>query len=440
MNPEIQYLLSSSVNVFLITTMNMITQVYALTHFFVLKRRNSMVSLYLYSILRVILINALMQNVLSYYYGEAPWWGGLCLTMSLISTLSYITICYWIFEEDLLKLILILLFSELPIGFYNAMFSAFISMIYGRNFSWVYYYPLRWDIIVIFAVGAILYLIVIRKIIPFLEKLIGLLLQHRKILWILIMIYLYTSFLSWVYVDSFKLISFFIALYFCAFLIAILYFVQSYITNIRRRNDFLREQKEIVEIHCNAIIRQIAQMKKSQEIMNEQMKEMSGQTDDDLKKERMVSYINQLKDFYHEIKAGIYCDDWLLDAALYHRAQEFEKKKISFSVLMQGYDRGNIEEKDLVQMIMELLDHGEEKLEGKERKGDHVLTEELVITLKLCRMKNQLLIDCSYPFSKSKKDKKLKKRLRYYLKKYSGTCNEILQNGQHTVVITLKAI
>lgn len=164
MNPEMQYILSSSINVFLITAMNMGTQTYALIHFFSLKRRNSMVPFFVYSILRVLLFNVLVQNILARYYGEAPWWGGVCLLISWIAILSYTIVCYWMLDVDLLKLLLAFMFSELPIGFYNAVISAFISMIYDRNFAWVYYYPLRWDVIAIFAAGAILYLVLIGKI------------------------------------------------------------------------------------------------------------------------------------------------------------------------------------------------------------------------------------------------------------------------------------
>lgn len=74
--------------------------------------------------------------------------------------------------------------------------------------------------------------------------------------------------------------------------------------------------------------------------------------------DRIAEYLSHLKREYQEIRAGIYCDDWMTDAVLYCQAERAKKAGIRVQYNMQGFDRGKIEEEDLVRLLFGLLDWG----------------------------------------------------------------------------------
>ena len=134
------------------------------------------------------------------------------------------------------------------------------------------------------------------------------------------------------------------------------------------------------------------------QIENEQMKGFS--------REKLWNYMENLKEKYEAIQAGIYCNDWLVDGVLYHMAEFCRENGIAASFHFQKYDRGYISEEDISEIIYQLLAYGvRESLRCREEKRD---SRSLFLQAEAVR--NQLILNAS--FCSVKSIKKLKRDLK----------------------------
>ena len=72
--------------------------------------------------------------------------------------------------------------------------------------------------------------------------------------------------------------------------------------------------------------------------------------------EQIIEYLYSLKQKREEIEAGIYCNDWIVDGILYYYAKQCKFENIVADFQMQKYDRGNISDEDISEILMTLLD------------------------------------------------------------------------------------
>ena len=116
--------------------------------------------------------------------------------------------------------------------------------------------------------------------------------------------------------------------------------------------------------------------------------------------------MENLKEKYEAIQAGIYCNDWLVDGVLYHMAEFCIENGIAASFYFQKYDRGYISEEDISEIIYQLLAYGvRESLRCREEKRD---SRSLFLQAEAVR--NQLILNAS--FCSVKSIKKLKRDLK----------------------------
>ena len=71
---------------------------------------------------------------------------------------------------------------------------------------------------------------------------------------------------------------------------------------------------------------------------------------------KIAEYLKELKTQYQEVAAGVYCDDWNVDALLCQKADYCRRNGIENDFLFQGYVRGETDDGEFVMLLRELLD------------------------------------------------------------------------------------
>ena len=133
------------------------------------------------------------------------------------------------------------------------------------------------------------------------------------------------------------------------------YIWSSYKQQIVYNHRMLKKQQMLMISHVKAVQQQIQKLERSRLEANKRMKQILSEESQGQENEQISSYLCQLKEQYSSIRAGMYCKDWLVDAALFYMADKFDKEGTSYEISFQEYDRGEISSEDIAQMLLQLL-------------------------------------------------------------------------------------
>lgn len=169
-----------------------------------------------------------------------------------------------------------------------------------------------------------------------------------------------------------------------------------------------------MEMHYEVVQKQIYQMESSQKTIDAQMHEI-GKIEEEMKgcaeaRRKISAYLAGLQQSYESLCAGMYCDDWMLDAVLYTQSELLKRQGINFDCSMQDYERGSIAEADLVKIFLALLDFaiGANQKQQKDK-----------VQLKAASVRNQLIIEF---VSGCERGYRLSRRIfSPYIERYQGT-------------------
>ena len=197
---------------------------------------------------------------------------------------------------------------------------------------------------------------------------------------------------------------------------------------IRAENIFLNMQMHLMESHYASIQNGVKQMKKCQALIDDQMKEIAENRS--LSGRKTEEYLEQLKKSYEEIRGGMYCDDWKVDAVLYCQSEIARAQGIEVECSLTEYDRGKIEEDKLVHILFRLFEYGikanQEAAQMREKK----------IFLRMGGVLNQFVIEfCTTVDEKSRLSYR---QLRKCIRGYSGELVTEKNQEQMKFVIILK--
>lgn len=147
-----------------------------------------------------------------------------------------------------------------------------------------------------------------------------------------------------------------------------IYMYQSYRRQVIRRHRFLKTQRELIIIHSRNIQKQIDEMEQFRQEIDSQVTQILESAGEEGSADRMERYLEQLKQQYQAIEAGIYCNDWMIDATLSYMAQRYERMGIPCQFLFSHYDPGEIVSEDVSELLLRLLNlpiKSEMKLKAK---------------------------------------------------------------------------
>lgn len=176
------------------------------------------------------------------------------------------------------------------------------------------------------------------------------------------------------------------------------------------RKTGLSQKQRLLEEYYQTLIEQIHLMEQNQKQVEQQMQEIE-KVGSELHPEKIQEYLKILKKEYRSIRAGVFCNDWRVDALLYCQNEILQKKEIPFTCSMQGYDRGKIKEDDVAEVICQLLNIGvlENQCIEAEKRG---------IRLQVSAVQNLLIF--SFFSSRGRKKRISGKFLRNIIKQYDG--------------------
>ena len=177
---------------------------------------------------------------------------------------------------------------------------------------------------------------------------------------------------------------------------------RDYRRQVRGESRFLDTQFQLLQTHYESIRTQMQRMEMCQKLVDKQMKEIvrrgenvaatencdpckdtaavaascnevaeSGQQ----RKEVILRYLDDLRSEYQNISAGMYCQNWMVDAVLYTQIRAAKERGIKVDCNVQGYPCGAVSQERLAQLLYSLFEFGmqeNEKLQEQAKRYIHV--------------------------------------------------------------------
>lgn len=189
---------------------------------------------------------------------------------------------------------------------------------------------------------------------------------------------------------------------------------RDYRRQVRGESRFLDTQFQLLQTHYESIRTQMQRMEMCQKLVDEQMAEIvrrgkdvaatascdpckdtaavaarcdevaeSGQQ----RKEVILRYLDDLRNEYQNISAGMYCQDWMVDAVLYTQIRAAKERGIKVDCNVQGYQCGAVSQERLAQLLYSLFEFGmqeNEKLQEQAKRYIHVKLQNVLGNLAVC--------------------------------------------------------
>ena len=133
---------------------------------------------------------------------------------------------------------------------------------------------------------------------------------------------------------------------------------RKYRQQILRENEFLKTQRQLMLLHIEAVREQILRMESEQKMIDAQMQEIRKMEPEKGNDKRIEEYLLRLKNSYRTLQAGIYSDDFMIDAVLYHYGRILSENGIQSEFSFRTYRRHCLSEEEAAEILMNLLEIG----------------------------------------------------------------------------------
>ena len=385
---------------------------------------------YLY--IKMTLVNTIMIQILNPQYRGIGWYDNLYLGVTVITTLMTYFVFNWTFRGGFLKVSLFTMLVEWNYTAFGLGFVTVLNFFEGRP-GLAYYNAEIHALDLLLIPYTALFLWIETKCFRSLAFRIRGWKPKRKIfLWIAAVFYMYLAVRSLMegVVDEVPVVHSFLAIGIIG--VAVLLFWREK-NKATKMSEFLNKQQELMILHYRQISIQISDMERNQAVIEEQMRQVEKMYAEEkvLSGKTLSEYLEQLNSSYSRIRAGIYCDDFMIDAVLYYMAEICKTRKICCSFAFRHYDRGKVEEKDLARIIFMVLDFG---IREYSESTDNSSNRELC--LEAGTVKNQLII--RFSGLELKNTRKLKGMLQDELGRYQGYAQEQKSSqGEYQMILKL---
>ena len=123
------------------------------------------------------------------------------------------------------------------------------------------------------------------------------------------------------------------------------------------------------------------------EVLEQSIEEKRRREADDQRKAVILRYLDDLRSEYQNISAGMYCQDWMVDAVLYTQICAAKERGIKVDCNVQGYPCGAVSQERLAQLLYSLFEFGmqeNEKLQEQAKRYIHVKLQNVLGNLAVC--------------------------------------------------------
>lgn len=238
--------------------------------------------------------------------------------------------------------------------------------------------------------------------------------KHRKILWTFYSIYMFLAVSSSYEINVFStpVISFAAVLITTVFILGVIFLSHKYQRQVFARKEFLDMEQKMMREHYRMITGQIQGLEKSREIVERQMDMLMTLGEKSDSEEKICQYILELQDRYQGIQAGVYCNDWIVDAVLFHMNNMLNSHGVKSEYFFWKYSGSKVSSVEMAEFLSAVLD-----CLLKECLRQPAETERKLV-LKAENLKNQVVIVCSYNWEIRRR--KMKNLLRPFVTMYGG--------------------
>lgn len=400
-----------------------------------LERRRSLKYLILFVLFKTIVVNVILDFVFRETIDKSRLLYAIYVWIVIITLVCSFFIPYYTFSCEPVKIAIAVLASEGVITFCVYSTTAICNLIKskrGGDFSG-YIQPFE---LVIPVFVLLLFFIIYFFIKSYLYRFKEIEIMHKKIYWSVYGAFMFAGFMSMVrnpYMIN-KTDEIFLYLYqiMCmsiVFFVGVIIFLR-YKRYVLRKHAFLKSEQKLMEAHYEALKIQIEQIQNYRQDIQEQMKMIEDVAIGELESERIAEYLLRLKKEYHSLKAGVYCNEWIIDAVLMQQYRVCESKGIDFTASMYDFSRGKIQERELVQLFIQLFE------EVTTQAGNVTEDNRRKIFFHCTRRGNQLLIELKYGCIARKQHISLK--VRHFLKEMDGEIKINRSGGFDVIVVMLQ--
>lgn len=339
---------------------------------------------------------------------------------------------YYTFHGSALKCVTAMNISEILAGVFMLPAVLIVNTIQGKRELFLFQAEFQLTDLLIPVVEFALFAIFYHFAAPFLKQFRTYQIRHKKLFWAIYV----------VFVSSVQLVSIgglsdnrsFMFTIYVVFLtsavagtLAIFFIYIKYRSGIRLESAYLGTQLGLLETHYRSIQSQMQQMENSQKMIAAQMEEITNRSQSG---EGIQRYLENLKQEYNGLRAGMYCDNWSVDAVLYCQIEAARQKGIEVDCRIQDYDSREIAPKIFSQILFLMLHYGISELQKQEDIPDKNMH------LKTGKLQNQMIIEFFSAIGQKRSfpEKKIKQCIR----EYGGSVTVMQENAGISVIVTMK--
>ena len=377
---------------------------------------------------RTIFVKILLLDVVApYIYKNSIMLAG-AVFINVIFFVGTILLFPYTFKGSFSKLMLYEIFLEIYVSILGSINIVVVNKMAGRADLMEVRIPLEWIDVLLFIFSlseTVIFLKAGKRIIRWLKKY---QLKHERFWLAFVMIHLFAAcILSPLehFGSSLRLLAVNAGLWIgvsALFLVIIgIYTWNAYKQQVVRNHRFLKKQQMLMLTHVKAVQMQIHRMEEASVQLNEEIKKLSANEEIKLSDERISKYLFQLKVMYFGVQAGMYCNDWIIDAALFYLTEQFEQSSTECEFDFREYDRGNIPEEEIAGLLLSILYFKHTRVVSIKSKA---IADELFF--RITGLDERMFI--------------IRKKIRYWIKKYNGMVWQDKKSKDHTVLIKLTRV
>lgn len=372
-------------------------------------------------------VNWMVNGYLRIYYVDQEWWQALYGFMLIGNTLLHLGAYYYILDGGFLEISICMVLADLLSTIFNVGAIMIVNRLENRQDWFIYDGKFMLADLLIPVIQFAIYGIFMHFFGRFLRKYARHRIKHRFITGTLLLLYIFVAFLSRCadfedYAQVHRSVLFAEVVGGAVVGVIVYSIFQMYIDGVARKNDYLKHRNSLMKAHYITLQQQIRHIERSRARNNEKMEKIL-QMQEGWQGEGLENYLKDLKRQYENIAAGIYCEDWAVDAMLTNLAALCRKKEIRPDFQFQKYDRGEIQEEDILQFLRSL---GEAAIRAS-GEGD-------AIRIQAAAVKNQLMFTCTCPAGK----RILEKDHRELIEKYQGSFQGSVKGNVQMVSVMLQ--
>ena len=338
---------------------------------------------------------------LNLYAPNAPWARMLRIAVACVLSIlmCFFTICTY--PEEHLKSLFAVLISEAVISVICIPSFALANWLEGKQDLFEMYSRMQLPDLLLLPLGAaglaVLWLLggfLIRRYREFH-------IHHRQLFWLLFFFYFIVGQLSAVFdviEQNGAVLGFGVAFLALAAMLAAFLFLsyRDYRRQVRQEQQFLTMQFQLLQNHYQSIQTQMSRMEACQKLVDAQMAEIMKLESDMISEANseqlatasngsfqaekksgtcsratILQYLTDLREEYQNIRAGMYCRNWMIDAVLYTQIGMAKEHGIAVDCQVQNFSCDTVSQEKLARLLFELLDFGirenEQPRSGNER-------------------------------------------------------------------------